>query len=170
MNPIIMASRRSHNPCRKMRARCAHFAKKDSTEPRCLHWARPPFLIHPTSPSFCGTCRPIARRITLRDRLLKFIYEIGGASLSCAPGGCQHPDSCGILTFGPQGLHYKRRSALSLSGSSRFNAPRIRFCSAFGRATRRSANFCPLTVSNSMSPIWILPSSRMTASGVIGRG
>ena len=95
--------------------------------------------------------------------------QAGQASLSCAGGDCETQISLEIVPPGSPGLHYKIRSGLSRSGSSRFRASRIRFCSPFARATRRRVSVCPSVVSSSMSPMASWASSRRITSGVIAR-
>jgi hypothetical protein len=61
-------------------------------------------------------------------------------SLSCAVGPVHLWFSRGFLRSRGPGLHYKRRSGLSRSGSWSFRAANIRACSASGRATRLSTS------------------------------
>ena len=82
----------------------------------------------------------------------------------------RHAHSLGTARSRVPGLHYKRRSGLSRSGSWSCRAARMRACSALGRATRRRANCWPAVVSRRMSPIWMRLSSRSTTAGVMGRG
>src|SRR5262249_52097077 len=93
-----------------------------------------------------------------------------GAGRSCAVGWTDIEESLEIFAGEPAAFHYKRQSGLKRSGIFSWRALRIRLCSASGRATRRSTNRWPSVVSSTMSPIWILRSSRRTTSGVMGRG